>query len=384
MNPLFSERQRRRMNPVIVGASPENEERSTALNAGLAQTWPVKAVQGVANPVLGMIEHTGEVLAGRADAGDVTKPWDFVAAAAGQAPLTAQKGAAGIFGGRLSKTADIGKLAEARDLEKAGKGLDEIWEKTGWYKDRDKHWRHEISDDKAALDDWATESVAMGIERKLGDILQHEDLFKAYPHLRDIRVHNRPSEGAHGTFFGDSIGLKMDNRDPKEVLSTLLHEVQHGVQRKEGFAQGGNTSMFAMSPEAMKTAKAELDELRAARSLVHEAETAKISLDEAIKLHRDLGMTVPENAVMTARMNPLSALEKALTPREEALKRAEDPYATYRRLLGEMEARDVQARQSMTPEDRTMAGPWWGRTDWRNAIIMGEKDPDPLKGWLSR
>jgi hypothetical protein len=370
MNPLFSERQRRRMNPVF-GVAPENEERSTALNAGLAQTWPVRAVEGVVNPVLGMIEHTGEVLAGRADAGDVTKPWDFVSAMADVAPATAARNAAGIFGGKLSATADYDKLAKAMIMSDDKAGLDDVWEATGWFKDQDKKWRYEIPDDKAALKERAMDDLDAGFHKPLGDILEHPELFKAYPHLKDIKVHNRPTEGAHGTFFGDNIGLRMD-RTGKDVLSTLLHEVQHGVQQKEGFARGGSPSTFAMSPEAKAAAKAEVDELRAARSLAHEVEAAGVSLEEAVKAHRDLGLTVPDNAVMAARMNPLSVLEKALTPRQEALKRAEDPHGSYMKLLGEIEARDVQSRQRMTPEERMMAGPWWGRNDWKNAILMDQ------------
>lgn len=48
---------------------------------------------------------------------------------------------------------------QAKKLESSGASEIEIWEKTGWYKDKDKKWKFEISQKRGELqakDDWAT------------------------------------------------------------------------------------------------------------------------------------------------------------------------------------------------------------------------------------
>ena len=64
------------------------------------------------------------------------------------------------------------------------KGTDEveIWQKTGWFKDKDGAWKFEIGDSNARLN---PEFQSGG---RLGELLEHEELFKAYPELKDVRV----------------------------------------------------------------------------------------------------------------------------------------------------------------------------------------------------
>jgi len=90
----------------------------------------------------------------------------------------------------------------------------------------------------------------------VGDLLDHPELFNAYPELKNI-----PAEKVSGMMFGTEayydpksniVGLKglnpylMDKVDKQLVDSTsyLLHELQHAVQTIEGFPRGGNTKEF--------------------------------------------------------------------------------------------------------------------------------------------
>ena len=69
-------------------------------------------------------------------------------------------------------------LGSSADLEAQAK----IWQKTGWFKDKDGAWKFEIGDSNAKLNP----NFQSG--GRLGELLEHEELFKAYPELKDVRV----------------------------------------------------------------------------------------------------------------------------------------------------------------------------------------------------
>ncbi|ABM32958.1 hypothetical protein QRO10_06015 [Paracidovorax citrulli] len=85
--------------------------------------------------------------------------------------------------------------------------------------------------------------VKDGQVEALTDVLRHPALFAAYPFLRGLKVYFR--RGRDAREFGSydethrAVTLNAD-RAPGEVLSTLLHELQHAIQYREGFALGGN------------------------------------------------------------------------------------------------------------------------------------------------
>ena len=86
------------------------------------------------------------------------------------------------FAGEKAITANVGKLDQAKAMLKNGADEIEIWQKTGWFKDKDGAWKFEIGDSKARLNP----NFKSG--GKLGELLEHEELFKAYPELKDISV----------------------------------------------------------------------------------------------------------------------------------------------------------------------------------------------------
>src|SRR5690606_21992786 len=75
---------------------------------------------------------------------------------------------------------------------------------------------------------------------KLGDVLNHKALFEQYPDVQDTKVvFKKMDKDSHGSAGSGSI--EINSRIPKKKqLETLLHEVQHVIQDKEGFAAGGN------------------------------------------------------------------------------------------------------------------------------------------------
>ena len=135
------------------------------------------------------------------------------------------------FAGEKAITANVGKLDQAKAMLEKGADEVEIWQKTGWFKDKDGAWKFEIGDSKARLNP----NFKSG--GRLSELLEHEELFKAYPELKDIKIKKISDEG------GEKLGYYDPNK--KEIAinnigdkSTLMHEVQHAIQEIEGFSKG--------------------------------------------------------------------------------------------------------------------------------------------------
>ena len=139
------------------------------------------------------------------------------------------------------------RLKKAKELENKGADEIEIWEKTGWYKDKDKKWKFEISqrggefDYKLAkkLTDDMFNNDHIFSSGRLKEVLQDKELFQAYPELQDLRieVYDLGIHGKYDNRFAKKIILN-NNLDSSEAISTLYHEIQHAIQDIEGFGFG--------------------------------------------------------------------------------------------------------------------------------------------------
>ncbi|WP_159071114.1 LPD23 domain-containing protein [Campylobacter concisus] len=108
------------------------------------------------------------------------------------------------FAGEKAITANVGKLDQAKAMLEKGADEVEIWQKTGWFKDKDGAWKFEIGNSKARLNP----NFKSG--GKLGELLEHEELFKAYPELKDISVKKI------GDDIPDGAALSVKNTAQKE------------------------------------------------------------------------------------------------------------------------------------------------------------------------
>jgi len=108
------------------------------------------------------------------------------------------------FAGQKAITANVGKLDQAKAMLEKGADEVEIWQKTGWFKDKDGAWKFEIGDGKAKLNP----NFQSG--GRLGELLEHEELFKAYPELKDISVKKI------GDDIPDSAALSVKNTAQRE------------------------------------------------------------------------------------------------------------------------------------------------------------------------
>jgi hypothetical protein len=241
-----------------------------------------------------------------------------------------EKGAAELDRARES-TERLGSLAVAREMEAANEEARRIRLATGWERGADRKWRYEIPEVEWRVQNNAVPGYKPPLEGTTEGTLGYEivapDLFDAYPQLKDVAVE------INFMFYGDNANTRgYYDSDKKKIVingrtefsarkSILIHEIQHAVQDIEGFARGG-------SPDST------------ADSLLVEDDVASWWNDEG-----GAGEEVPFD-------------ELSESGREEAIQRYKDEvlsysgYDLYHRLAGEVEARNVEARLGLSPEER--------------------------------
>ena len=209
------------------------------------------------------------------------------------------KNAVGMLAGRMAKTADHAALARAEDLAAQGAPREQIWNETGWFQGPDQKWRFEVDDSRAFVKGAGAKNAQQVSDQfggTVGSALFHPDLHAAYPHFSDVAFTGKEGRGGYyqrSPLYGDEIGIGNDYRG-SQTGNVLLHEVQHGVQYHEGFANGANSGDF------------------------------------------------------TYQNSPLFTERRSY----------ESPADTYKRVAGEVEARNVQKRADMTAEERRATPPW--------------------------
>lgn len=139
----------------------------------------------------------------------------------GGAPVTAVRGAAGVFGGRLAQTADQAALARAEAMTAAGESRKAIWRETGWFTDpADGRWKFYIPDD------------AMTVTPQGGVV--HPDAVAAYPALGSMQTVASigPLEGRY--WQGAAPRIRVTAPDVDALRNAGAHEMQHAIQDIEG------------------------------------------------------------------------------------------------------------------------------------------------------
>ena len=242
------------------------------------------------------------------------------------------RGQRGTFAGINALTADKEALAKAKAMIARGDFPDDVWQETGWGQGADGKWRFEIDDSKAKLRDYqftpteaynnarrdafvsgdnAMTSRAKSMEQyasmtknqlkdeykrtgneivdaaingdiekakwlseqrsgldallsqmgsreygKASSFIAHGDLGEAYPDVYKIHTRISPKEvgNARGHYSrGNDLQSERVVLGEKPIFdshkSTMLHELQHAIQNREGFARGGSPEQFEGSPQ---------------------------------------------------------------------------------------------------------------------------------------
>jgi hypothetical protein len=172
------------------------------------------------------------------------------------------------------KPENIANFAAARLMESNGAPAPEIWRETGWARGGDGGWRMEINDQDAKLTDdistlaknfKAAKEGGLPAGVQLREILDHPKLFEAYPELGRVQVTFNGGffdilQSTQGWFSHNNGNINITPY-AKDPLSTLLHEVQHWIQEKEGFASGGDENAVKLDDlSALQKLKAQLNQ----------------------------------------------------------------------------------------------------------------------------
>lgn len=190
----------------------------------------------------------------------------------------------------------------------------------------------------------------------LADWLENDELFKAYPELKRVGIvftDNMPKEQA-GYYDSKSNTITVNTNSSEDTASIIAHEVQHAIQRYEGFATGGN--------------------LKAAMEYLSGNKRADVKIKQqlAYKLSQEKGLGLSEEEVnsLIGHLEYGDISDDELQKQIDALcqkhniteDQLEDIYPmdsvwheAYNRISGEAEARNVQKRMGMTAEERRVS-----------------------------
>ena len=332
------------------------------------------------------------------DPGEVTKiATEFLPGALAAGRMVPKGATLGMFAGRGAETADLGKMKSAEKMLDDGVDRADVWKQTGWMRGPDGKMRFEIDDSAARFDmdaippsqsrldlaqgyseatygipagkmftgknpdrdkealKWADENIHLAREGEtaMAAALTHGDAFAAYPDAKKIRL-GKTTGKAKGSFDPDSNRIKVGGgvigRSPDEHKSTALHELQHAIQGREGFAIGGSMDSAYMDGALRKQWGEEINTLLQPRSRKEYLKIVKAGWPEA----------TPKQLDKSYRAYLKDAKDALRNPYHPAAKAAQETVAErmYKRFAGEAEARNVQTRMDMTPAERAARPPW--------------------------
>lgn len=192
------------------------------------------------------------------------------------------------------------RYREAIKMSKEKANNQEIFEKTGWFQDKiTGKMKFNFSDKDM---DIINRNYIIGKEYKLKDILKHDTLFEIYPQLKDYTViiedmnNKKKDKTIRGSYNRYSDIIKLDYRrfnNKLDVEGTLIHEIQHAIQKIEKFSRGTSKvwgeKFYKKSPgeiEARDTAQRLIEEKynrKDLKSIMPQSGNIKLSVLDKMK-----------------------------------------------------------------------------------------------------
>lgn len=340
-----------------------------------------------------------------------------------------------LFAGENARTANMQTLNRAQALEASGAAAEDIRRETGWFRGMDGKWRFEIDDssmeyraggDARLLEEsgyrrldeltekWVRNAEGRGepltaeelaeSERleseyfdrvwtdekyELADFLRHSSLFEAYPQLRHASlVFEKTEPGVNGYYNARTDTIVLSDKLRGAPESTLVHEIQHLIQRTEGFARGSTPEYWAArdyeTGEIIQALEQEYNqvlrgldsktlnkylryqEVNRAMENLESAEEGTPAAEKYVQLDRISDQLYTELWDIPEFKRLLDLKRQIDTPRE-----VYDRF--YRNTAGEIEARDAANRRSYDMEQRRMRMPNLGNA---NTVFADENS-----GW---
>ena len=330
-----------------------------------------------------------------------------------------------LFAGENARTANMQTLNRAQALEAGGAAAEDIRRETGWFRGMDGKWRFEIDDssmeyraggDARLLEEsgyrrldeltekWVRNAEGRGepltaeelaeSERleseyfdrvwtdekyELADFLRHSSLFEAYPQLRHASlVFEKTEPGVNGYYNARTDTIVLSDKLRGAPESTLVHEIQHLIQRTEGFARGSTPEYWAArdyeTGEITQALEQEYNqvlhgldsktlnkylryqEVNRAMENLESAEEGTPAAEKYVQLDRISDQLYMELWDIPEFKRLLDLKRQIDTPRE-----VYDRF--YRSTAGEIEARDAANRRSYNAEQRRLHMPDLGNAN---------------------
>lgn len=264
-------------------------------------------------------------------------------------------------------------LSVAKRMAEAGKEAETIKLATGWEKGADGKWRTETDDNWQFSPEFLRLEPyeSLPIDRC---IQEGTELFSAYPDLREFNVRLSTSlemQQSKGWFDRDEHEFVLQQDGLPAMKKTLIHEIQHYIQEQEGFAPGGNlytASRLAATGNYSSTELADAyrkfhDNVKLLPGDLYE-NIGRVLHEDSFRNFRDvLGEELgelwgsKETAIDFMRnAYDSSNRETFLQIYEAELEKAEkghpDAFSLYRRLAGEVEARNAERRSGLSLKER--------------------------------
>lgn len=366
---------------------------------GAIASDPIGAARGAATGIGGLIER---LVGGTGTMGDVVDATGLLAT--GGQMIAAPTGSMRVFAGRNSRTADLDALARAQELSARRRSPEEIWNETGWFKGVDGQWRYEIPDNSLSVNTSSPTYLTSGITDIPEGLIRHQALAEAYPdqsYLLRTNLRSSPSEmpvqGSSGSFSGSNGGvIELLNRDYDATRSTAAHELQHFIQKNEGFSEGGN---LINAPIVQTLLNRDLGS-RVQDALMRAYNTGnRIRLEQLKSAYSDWEVNAWVDALNEFPSSSYDEISRFVDG--QVVYRQPDTVnrtltaENYLNNAGEVEARTVQRRLNLTPQERAARPPWLDEPVPRDQQIIPEEYlqynlPDQnlltanLRGLLSR
>lgn len=237
---------------------------------------------------------------------------------------------------------DRKNLDVARMYEQEGKHPAFIVDATGWFRNPvDGKWRLEQSDRYSWMAR-AIKDIKVGKDYNFDEVFHHDRLFKLYPDLAYVKVRREKMPANQLGYFdpnSNTIYINSNIRSPDVARGILLHESMHWIQKEEDFARGGNPAEVAY----------------------HLNMDARMEVGQRIKSGLENISGVPDTVKHMAS-DAAAGDRKALIDLSNMLEKgnltgdtqdivARTLFDAYENLTGEHEARLVERRKDMTPEE---------------------------------
>jgi hypothetical protein len=287
-----------------------------------------------------------------------------------------------------------------RAEEMLGKGASrpETWAETGWSTDKSGMLVGELSDRDARLLTPGLERLRGGQDVSLGEILNHPQMFDAYPSSFRTKVQSlnpaREPAGQRGWYdhYADEIGT-IRTQTPEQMLDNLLHEHQHRVQDIEGFAHGAAPSMFPKpdvwkQDEAIKDLRetlATFEYLQPRGALTYADARSDLRAGKWASPYDGRPDPLMVRQLRDGKLRPedvMRDIERLEAEKAEILRTTPSQFEQYLNTLGEVNARLPGQRLRMTEAERRANFPWPDES--RIGVLKPEpgrqrpNNPDPM------